>query len=51
MHCIPCDWYNNYISDNNQVEKTDKLTTTRRFKLTTSRRSKLTTLRRSKLTT
>jgi len=33
------------------LEKTDKLTTTRRFKLTTSRRSKLTTLRRSKLTT
>lgn len=34
-----------------QMEKTDKLTTPRRFKLTTSRRSKLTTRRRSKLTT
>jgi hypothetical protein len=32
-------------------QKTDKLTTSRRFKLTTLRRSKLTTPRRSKLTT
>jgi|ERR1035437_5403901 hypothetical protein len=33
------------------LEKTDKLTTPRRFKLTTLGRSKLTTPRRSKLTT
>jgi hypothetical protein len=33
------------------MEKSDKLTTPRRFKLTTSGRSKLTTSRRSKLTT
>jgi type I restriction enzyme, R subunit len=42
------DFMRKFVS---HVEKTDKLTTSRRCKLTTSGRTKLTTLRRSKLTT
>ena len=62
LGCEFCIIYFNFINNNifmasfnielsSRLQKTDKLTTLRRFKLTTLRRSKLTTPRRSKLTT